>query len=201
MEQINGVETGWARLSGIFERYRQALAKTVARIVKPGDIEDIVQETYVRLFQAAQREPIRHPKSFMLKAARNLALNHVTRADAMNHLAVDVQTEEGDAESLEHFAPASQAPEDRAQAEEEFLIFCRAIRELPLQCRRAFLLRRVYGLSQREVAAQLGISESTVEKHIGKGICACSSYMSANGYARSAEGSGARGAHRQSRAK
>lgn len=201
MDQINGVETGWIHLTSVFERYRKALAKTVARIVKPGDIEDIVQETFVRLFQAAQREPIRHPKSFMLKAARNLAINHVSRADAMNHLAAEVCTEESDVEYPEYLAPASQAPEQRVQAEEEFLVFCRAIRELPLQCRRAFLLRRVYGLSQREVAAQLGISESTVEKHIGKGLAACSNYMSANGYVRSAAESEARGAQRRSRAR
>ena len=168
-------------MSLIFQRYRKALAKAVARIVKPGDIEDIVQETYVRLFQAAKREPIQHPKSFLLKAARNLALSHVVRADALNHL--ESRVLDGSAESFESGA-VEVSPETLAQAEEEFLIFCRAIRELPLQCRRAFLLRKVYGLSQQEVARYLRISESTVEKHIAKGLVACSAYMAANGYAR-----------------
>jgi RNA polymerase sigma factor (sigma-70 family) len=185
------------RLEGlvdVFQRYRKALAKAVARIVKPGDIEDIVQETYLRLYQAAKRQPIRHPKSFMLKAARNLALSHVVRADAMNHLGTQgIQFEsEEEADRFERQQVAFESPEAEAQAEEEFLIFCRAIRELPLQCRRAFLLRKVYGLSQDEVARELRISESTVEKHIAKGLIACSAYMAANGYARPSATAGAR---------
>jgi RNA polymerase sigma-70 factor (ECF subfamily) len=186
--------TGPDGLSGAFERYKKAIAKVVARIVKPGDIEDIVQETYLRIYRAAQRRPIYHPRSFMLRAARNLALNHVGRADALNHLAIEELNVEVDptAPSMEaeYQAAMSESPEALVQAEEEFLIFCRAIRELPLQCRRAFLLRKVYGFSQREVARQLGISESTVEKHIAKGLVACSVYMTARGYARAAAISG-----------
>jgi len=71
------------------------------------------------------------------------------------------------------------------QSEEEFLLFCRSIRDLSLQCRRAFILRKVYGLSQRDVAKRLGIAESTVEKHIAKGITTASAYMKLHGYGRS----------------
>jgi RNA polymerase sigma factor (sigma-70 family) len=170
--------------------------------VKPGDIEDIVQETYLRLFQAAKREPIQHPKSFLLKAARNLALSHVVRADALNHLGSreNIAREKGlleDAPDPLEQQSAEQSPETLVQAEEEFLIFCRAIRELPLQCRRAFLLRKVYGLSQQEVARYLRISESTVEKHIAKGLVACSAYMAANGYARPGSGTATRANRRR----
>ena len=194
-------ENSVGQLSSVFQRYRTALARAVARIVKPIDIEDIVQETYLRIFQAAQRQPIRDPKSFMLKAARNLALNHVGRADAMNHLSQakiefgaawgDDAFEDNPTELLENQTEGLDSPEVTVQAEEEFLIFCRAIRELPLQCRRAFILKKVYGLPQREVALRLGVSEGTVEKHIAKGIVACSSYMAAHGYARSGAEHGA----------
>jgi RNA polymerase sigma-70 factor (ECF subfamily) len=47
------------------------------------------------------------------------------------------------------------------------------VAQLPLQCRRAFLLKKVYGLSQKEIAGYLGISESTVEKHVAKGLLHC----------------------------
>jgi RNA polymerase sigma factor (sigma-70 family) len=190
---------GLESLNLLFQRYRKALAKAVARIVKPGDIEDIVQETYLRLFQAAKREPIRHPRSFLLTAARNLALSHVVRADAMNHLGKGKELDE-EQELLEYESP-QESPEALAQSEEEFVIFCRAIRELPLQCRRAFLLRKVYGLSQQEVARYLKISESTVEKHIAKGLLACSAYMAAMGYARPSSDAGNRQNRRHSIAK
>lgn len=194
----NDDPTGPESLSIVFQRFRKALAKAVARIVRPGDIEDIVQETYVRLHQAAKRQPIRHPKSFMLKAARNLALNHILRADAMNHLGTPASSvdEEEQAEALEQQG-LQESAESRAQAEEEFLIFCGAIRELPLQCRRAFLLTKVYGLSQHEVAEELRISESTVEKHIAKGLAACSAYMAAQGYSRARSAAATRPAGRR----
>ena len=46
------------------------------------------------------------------------------------------------------------------------------IDDLPPKCREAFVLRKVRGLSQREVAAAMSLSENTVEKHIGKALAA-----------------------------
>lgn len=172
------------QLSELFSRYRRTLAQAVARIVRPQDIEDIVQETYVRIYQAAQREHIHHPKSFMLRTARNLALNHIGSADAMSHLASTELEIDADGEMQAGQSAISEPLETVAQAEEEFLMFCRAVRELPLQCRRVFVLKKVYGLSQQEIAGHLGISEATVEKHIAKGIVACTAYMKNIGYAR-----------------
>jgi RNA polymerase sigma factor (sigma-70 family) len=176
------------RLTNVFQHYRRAIAKVVARIVRPHDVEDIVQETYIRIYQAAQKERIFHPRSFMVRTARNLALNHLARSDALNYLAETLVHHEADSESPpspEELAPAAngESPDERLQAEQEFLLFCRSVRDLPLQCRRAFILRKVYGISQREVAKQLGLSESTVEKHIAKGITAARAYMQLHGYA------------------
>ena len=56
-------------------------------------------------------------------------------------------------------------------------MFCRAVGGLPEQCRRAFILKKVYGLSQQEIADRLSISQSTVEKHIAKGLLMCREYM------------------------
>jgi RNA polymerase sigma-70 factor (ECF subfamily) len=177
-------DSGIQQLSALFSRYRRTLARAVARIVRPQDIEDIVQETYVRIYQAAQRQEIHHPKSFMLKTARNLALNHVGSADAMSHLA-SIELDTDSDEDMDMWRNAISEPlESMAQTQEEFLLFCRAVCELPVQCRRVFVLRKVYGLSQEEVAKHLGISQTTVEKHVAKGVVACGTYMKAIGYAR-----------------
>jgi DNA-directed RNA polymerase specialized sigma24 family protein len=64
-----------------FLSFRARLARAVARIVLPRDVEDIVQETFLRCYQASAKATIRHPRSFMLTTAKNLALNHVTKAD------------------------------------------------------------------------------------------------------------------------
>jgi RNA polymerase sigma-70 factor (ECF subfamily) len=60
---------------------------------------------------------------------------------------------------------------------ERLALYCGIVSELPSQCRRAFILKKVYGLSQREIAKFLGISENTVEKHIAKGILVCARKM------------------------
>jgi len=55
------------------------------------------------------------------------------------------------------------------------------VRDLPLQCRRVFLLRKVYDLSYQEIAKRLEISVSTVEKHMLNGVTKCSAYLRAHG--------------------
>jgi RNA polymerase sigma-70 factor (ECF subfamily) len=76
----------------------------------------------------------------------------------------------------------SENVEDRYQAEEMFVYFCRAIAELPVDCRRVFILKKVYGLSQAEIAERFAISVSMVEKHVAKGMAMTGTYMVTQGY-------------------
>ena len=159
-------------LTQVFLRFRTRLARAVARIVRPSDIEDIVQETFLRCYQAAEKTTIRHPRSFMLTTAKNLALNHVARAD--NHLVCGVASFEDSAVPLYR---DNESRKDDPELQEEFLLLCQAVRTLPVQCRRAFILKKVYGLSRKEIATYMGIAESTVQKHIAKGVLLCAEYL------------------------
>jgi RNA polymerase sigma-70 factor (ECF subfamily) len=179
----NPEEVSGGLLPEVFSRYGRLLARAVGRLVRPHDVEDIVQETYLRVFQAAKTHPIRSPQAFMLKTARNIVLDKLAKADALNHVAELYGDEESgaDDDSAEQFCN-EQTPDTVLESEQEFTVFCRAIRELPRQCRRAFLLKKVYGLSQHEVAARLGVSEGTVEKHITKAMVQCALHMQSSGY-------------------
>jgi len=146
------------------------IARVAGRIAKPHDIEDIVQETFLRSYEAAGRQEIRHPPSFMLRTARNLALNHVTRAESRLTSPME------DLPDPDVYL-ASEPLEAQLEAKEQFRLFCRAVRGLPVQCRRVFILKKVYGLTQKEIAKFLGISESTIEKHVAKGLLMCSDSM------------------------
>ncbi|HEY8521627.1 MAG TPA: RNA polymerase sigma factor [Gammaproteobacteria bacterium] len=166
-------------LLGVFMQFRAALARAVGRIVHSHDVEDIVQEAFVRCYEASRTTDIRHPRSFLLTTARNLALNHVVRAD--NKLADRVAS--FDESSVPMYAPPLEAD---AEEQEQFLLLCRAVNELPVQCRRAFILKKVYGLSRKEIAEYLDITESTVQKHVAKGLLLCTEYLEKSGYPQAA---------------
>jgi RNA polymerase sigma factor (sigma-70 family) len=175
-----------ALIADIFQTCRARLARAVSRIVPPQDIEDIVQETYVRVCQYNLRKDVDEPKALMLSVARNLALDHVKRAEYRLTSAFD-----SDADLELALAPrAVDESFDTVASNEEFSRFCEAVRQLPLQCRRVFVLKKVYGYSQHEIALELGIAESTVEKHIASGMQHCVRYL--RGQARSAEGTAGR---------
>jgi len=163
-------------ISAVFVTLRRHLARAVSRIVPPRDIEDVVQETYVRVCQVEQPETIRHPRSFLYTIACNIALDHAKRAESRLSDSLDAEPD-----ANQHFATARSGDEtyDQVAARQEFEFFCEAVRQLPVQCRRAFVLRKVYGYTQKEIAEALDLSESTVEKHIAYGIKRCGYFMAA----------------------
>lgn len=152
---------------------RASLARAVMGIVPPKEIEDIVQETYVRACQAGDKHEIRAPRSFLYRTARNLALDHVKKAETRLTVSGDDNQETGFWEGQR----LTDETFEQVSADEEFSQFCDAVRHLPIQSRRAFVLKKVYGYSQREIAQEMGLSENTVEKHIAQGIKRCTYFM------------------------
>jgi RNA polymerase sigma-70 factor (ECF subfamily) len=154
---------------------RPLLCRMVGRIVRPEEVEDIVQETFVLSYAASRKKKISNPCGFMMTIARNVALNLIKRADKKRHFALDELPDDD-------FEAYACNVEQRCQSDEMFLYFCRAVAELPVDCRRVFILKKVYGLTQDEVAERMGISPRTVEKHVAKGMAMTGKYMVANGY-------------------
>ena len=168
-----------ARTNGMYRVFlslRAVIARSVMGIVPPKEVEDIVQETYVRACQVERKTTINTPRSFLLKTARNLALDHVKRAES--RLAVSLGDDEPSA--LDTIAGrdvrADETFEDVA-SNEEFALFCEAVRHLPVQCRRAFVLKKVYGYSRREIAQLMGLTENTVQTQIARGMKRCTYFM------------------------
>lgn len=158
---------------------RKGVMKMVSRIVPPKEVEDIVQETYVRLCQIEAPQSIVEPKSFLYRTAKNLALDHLKKAET--RLADTLDTLNN---TDEHFAGGFNSVENSMEdstyktvvSQQEFEHFCESVRYLPAQCRKAFVLKKVYGYSQKEIAKAMQITESTVEKHIAMGIKKCTQY-------------------------
>ena len=164
----------------LFLSMRLRIARAVSRIVPPHEVEDIVQETYVRLCQVAKPDQIQHPKSYLFRTARNLALDSVKRAENRLGEPWNERLEEG-------FGNAGAEVDEvleQAASSEEFGRFCEAVQLLPVQARRVFVLKKVYGYSQREIAEELGLAQSTVEKHVALAVRRCAEYMSRHGRVR-----------------
>ncbi|MFA5632101.1 MAG: sigma-70 family RNA polymerase sigma factor [Porticoccaceae bacterium] len=161
-------------ISNVFIAFRRSLIRAVSKIAPPKDVEDIVQETYVRVCQVENFQDIKYPRAFLLKTAKNLALDYIKSGDVRLSESMD----EEELERIDIFGEETDTTYNRVAAQEEFSLFCEAVRCLPEQCRRAFVLKKVYGYSQKEIAGFMAISESTVEKHIAYGIKRCMDYLS-----------------------
>ena len=169
MKENNGKET----ILNIYIGLRSSLARAVMGIVPPREVEDIVQETYVRVCQIKRPQDIRQPRSYLFRTARNLALDYLKRADTK---LTDGMDEQG-MDSLLDTSRGDDSTFEQVASNEEFALFCEAVRHLPVKCRRVFVLKKVYGYSQIEIAKKLNISIGTVEKHISQGIKRCAYFM------------------------
>lgn len=127
------------------------------------DVDDVIQETYTVLAAREVIDDIRHPRAYVFQVAHSIVVRHVRRARVVSIQAAD---------DIEGFDPADEgvSPEQAAIDRDELRRLAQAIAAMPGQTRQAFILRRVHGLAQREIASRMNLSESTVEKHIARGV-------------------------------
>src|SRR5260221_9158089 len=152
-------------LNQIF-RHRAALYRYLRKFPSGAeDIEDLVQETYVRVYALSQTEAVDSPRALLFRIAHNMA---VERARRQKSQATDSV---GDLERLTVYS--SEAPADeQIDARRRFESFCAAVDRLPPLCRRVFVFRKVYRLAPDEIAGGLGVLDSTIVKRGGKGrVC------------------------------
>ncbi len=134
------------------------------------DIEDVAQEAYLRAYVAEQRESIEQPKAFLFRVAKNLALTRLSRKSQQ----ITDYIEEAGA-SIEVATAA--AIDLELEAQQCFGIYCEAVASLPEKCRQVFLLRKVHGLSHKEIGERMELSVSSVEKYLQQGILTCQVYL------------------------
>lgn len=127
------------------------------------DVDDVIQETYTVLAARESVDDIRNPRAYLFQVAHSIVVRHIRRASV-----VSIQA----AEDLEGFDPADDAvsPEQTLIDRDELRRLAEAIAAMPGQTRQAFILRRVHGHTQREIANRMRLSESTVEKHVARGV-------------------------------
>lgn len=159
--------------------HRPALrAWLLARFPTLSDVDDLVQESFARMLQARETGPIRSARALLFTTARNLALDAVRRQRVV---AFEPITDDPDspvlADSTDVIATVSK--------QQELELLTKAIQSLPERSRQIFTLRTAYGLTQRQIAEKMGVSESTVEKLMAQGIRLCAEFFANGGSRRS----------------
>jgi len=127
------------------------------------EVEDVIQETYTRLVAAESVAHIRDARNYAFQVAGSVVIDHLRRMKVVPIASLP---------DLDYLEVASEEPSPERQAidRDELNRLAQMIACLPGNVRDVFTLRRVHGLPQREVARRLGLSESTVEKHMARGF-------------------------------
>lgn len=138
------------------------------------DVDDLVQESYARLIRAREAGRVGYAKAFLFTTARNAALDFFRRRKVV---AIDGVANLAALPVAEDRPDASEA----VNKQEELALLSAAVRDLPGRCRQVLTLRLLYGMSHKEIAAELRISEHTVKAQLAKGMRRCADYFEQRG--------------------
>jgi RNA polymerase sigma factor (sigma-70 family) len=127
------------------------------------DVQDIRHDIYIRVLESAEQSRPSQPRAFLFSVARNILIDRARRdrivsidlledLDALNVLIDNV------------------SPERQASGRQQLQRLSKLFDRMPLRCREVVWMRRVEGLTQKEVAQRLGIADATVEKHLFRGL-------------------------------
>lgn len=150
----------------IQEHRNELLGFLVNRVSCKDTADDILQDAFFRLTQYESQTRIQNPIAFLYCVAGNLAFDHLRKVKREQARQTD------DDELMEH--PDSTPDIERQLYSQQQLKFLQqAIEELPPRCREVFILHKFKHYSYSQIMSELGISESTVLKHIVKALAHC----------------------------
>lgn len=139
------------------------------------DLDNVVQETFVRVVQARRTGTVDNVRGYVFTTARHLALGLIRRRAIISIESI------AEIEDLRISTDEPSVP-DQVGLKLDLEILTEAIQSLPARCREVLTLRKIDGLSQREIAAQLGISEHTVEAQVTNGMRRCAQFFRQRGH-------------------
>jgi RNA polymerase sigma factor (sigma-70 family) len=127
------------------------------------EVDDLLQEVYVRVFEGAQKQIPESAKPFVFATAHNLLVDRVRHSKVVPIEAV------AELDALDVVADEP-GPDRNAIARDELRRLQLALDRLPPRAREAIVLKQVEGLPRREVAARMKITERTVQWHLSEGL-------------------------------
>lgn len=138
------------------------------------DVDDIVQESYLRMIRAHEAGKVGYAKAYLFTTARNFVHDLFRRRGVV---AIDPVADISALGVIEERLDAA----DAASRQQELDLLAEAVRELPDRCRQVMTLRLLYGFSHKEIASELRISEHTVKAQLAKGMRRCAEFLGDRG--------------------
>ncbi len=162
-----------AFVDALSRAHRRSLERFLAsKLDNPEDAADVAQEAFLRIQRLRSPQQLDNPRAFLFQVAANLAVDELRRRTLRQRfLKSELRRSPGEAP-----APPDSgglAPEEILDARERLRQVYAAIDSLPDKCRQAFLLHRNAGLSYADIARELGVSVSSVEKYILRALKHC----------------------------
>ena len=151
-------------LKGLFLKHASTLRGYLARKVQdPQLAADLVQESFLRMAEHGHKEQIDNSPGYLYRTARNLLVDHIRqetrrKTDSVTH------------EVLAQIEDELAGLEAQAMAEQQRMALKQALAELPERTQEIFRLNRIEGMTHAQVAHHLGISDSSVQKHLSKAL-------------------------------
>lgn len=138
------------------------------------EVDDLVQESYVKLLTAGQKGPIKSTRAYLFTIARNAAISRLRGPHVFSDQSLDapkVQAVSSDDPDVMHAVARKQ----------EIAILGEAIASLPSRCREIFVQVKLQGMSHQAVADWLGLSVDTVHAQVARGLKKCTEYLREHG--------------------
>jgi RNA polymerase sigma factor (sigma-70 family) len=127
------------------------------------DIDDVIQEAYCRLAAMEDVTHVGNGRAYLFQTTRNIVLEQVRRSKIVR---IDNVTDMAGLSIVDEAPPVDRI----VSGARELQRVAELIEGLPAKCRRVFVLRRIHGVSQREIARMLGVTQAAVEKHAARAL-------------------------------
>jgi RNA polymerase sigma factor (sigma-70 family) len=165
--------SNWQNMIGsLFVANHRQIESIVRKSVRSSETAaDIVQDVFTRALAAGPKGAANDERRMLYASARNAAIDHHRTERRRSRLTSMIVPEQ-------YACGFEVSPEARLEARQELSALEAALAELSPRCRDIFILRRVHGLSNVDIARKHGISVNTVEKHIARALRHCQNRLS-----------------------
>lgn len=152
-------------LDKLFRRHREELLAFAERKGHYDNAEDLVQDAFLRLLQHADLPAVNNHRAYLFKITSNLSADQFRRPS--------LELIDHDHTEYDHFACPLPLPETVAESRQSYQFSLQALQDLPDIVRTCFLLHRIDGIPQAEIAKAFNLPRRTVERYCAKALAHC----------------------------